>query len=327
MKTARKIALWVLFSVAYVCVSSSLLVFHGPFHALRTYVLDSVATTRHAYLLRPASLYTISNSEIDAHKPHLTATSVRITAQDMSNRKNYSYINDPSIEVHDYTSSTFSAKVMLIHDPNRVKVAVTKDLGVSGQSVSELCQENNAVAGINGGAFQDSKTWQGTGGIPLGITMHNGQLIGSGASDSTTQAVIGITKLGQLVAGPYNEEQLKELGVQEAVSFFPVLVKDGVGLVQGDGGWGHAPRTAIGQRPDGTIIFIVTDGRFIHGPNNVGATLKDVQDLMLQYGANIAASLDGGSSTTMYHNGKLENQPTDILGERKVATAFIVLPK
>jgi exopolysaccharide biosynthesis protein len=326
MARVGKISLWVFSFLLYLYISSSILVFHGPFQSLRTYVLDSFATTRHAYLLRPLSLYTLSNSVIDAHKPQLTTTAVRITQADLNNRQNYSNVQDSNIEMKAATEKTFSANIMLIHDPNRVKVAVTKDVGVVGQSVTELAKENNAVAGINAGAFQDTG-WQGTGGIPLGITMHDGHLIGNDPHAWNQQPVIGITKHGQLIAGPYSLDQLKELDVQEAISFGPVLVKDGVGLVQGNGGWGNAPRTAIGQRPDGTIILIVTDGRFIHGLNDAGATLKDVQDLMLQYGATIAANLDGGSSTTMYYNGHLLNQPTDILGERTVATAFVVTSK
>lgn len=326
MTKLRNITLWILGIGAYLCISSSLLVFHGPFHSLREYVLDSIATTRHAYLLKPLSLFTLSDSVINAHKPHLSVAAVRITDADMNNRKNFSDIQDSTIKVDTVTMPTFSAKVMLIRDPNRVKVAVTSEIGQTGQSVSELCRENHAAAGINAGAFQDTG-WKGTGGIPLGITMHDGKLIGNDQNQWNKQPVIAITKLGQLIAGPYDLNQLQELGAREAVSFGPVLVKDGVGLVHGNGGWGNAPRTAIGQRADGTIIFIVTDGRFIHGPNNVGATLKDIQSLMLQYGAVIAANLDGGSSTTMYENGHLVNQPTDILGERKVATAFIVLPQ
>jgi hypothetical protein len=91
----------------------------------------------------------------------------------------------------------------------------------------------------------------------------------------------------------------------------------------GDGGWGIAPRTAIGQRKTGEVLFLVIDGRTI---DSIGATLKDIQDILLQYGAYNASNLDGGSSTTMYFNGKVINKPSDKLGERTVPTAFIVEP-
>ncbi|MCL6593056.1 MAG: phosphodiester glycosidase family protein [Alicyclobacillus sp.] len=319
----RKLVATVL-ALLYIYVSSSLLLFFGPFPALRNFVIDSLATTRHGYLLRPLSLFTLSSAEIAAHTPSLSNAGSHVTQKDMVAR-DFHAVQDSTIEIQDYTGRTFTAKVMLVHNPNLVRVAVTKDIGTAGQTVSELVAENHAIAEVNAGAFEDVG-WRGTGGMPLGITMHDGQLIGNDKSQWNQQPVIGLTDKGALVAGDYTLEQLQQLHVREAVSFGPVLVRDGVGQIKGDGGWGYAPRTAIGQTADGTIIFAVTDGRYIHGLDNLGASLKDMQDLMLHYGAVIAVNLDGGSSSTMVYQGKLVNQPVDILGERKVATAFIVLP-
>jgi exopolysaccharide biosynthesis protein len=315
-----RIAGYVVLAMLYLFISSSLLLFHGPFKALTNYVIDSVATTRHGYLLRPASLFTLSNAEIQAHSAHLTLTNTTAKAVRM---RDYSNIQDNRVQVDTFTGSTFSANVMLIHNPRLVKVAITKYVGSAGETVSEMVRDADAVAGINAGAFDDTG-WRGTGGLPLGITMHGGNLLQNDQSKWQGQPVVAITSEGQLVCGAYSVQQLRAMNVQEAVSFGPELVQDGHGMVQGQGGWGYAPRTAIGQKPDGTIIFIVTDGRFVHGANDLGASLKDLQDLMLQYGALTAANLDGGSSSTMVYNGKLVNQPTDILGERKVATSFVV---
>jgi exopolysaccharide biosynthesis protein len=127
--------------------------------------------------------------------------------------------------------------------------------------------------------------------------------------------------------GNYEPQELKDLNITEALTFGPVLVKDGEGVVIGDGGWSYAPRTAIGQREDGTVIMIVTDGRYVHGLNNVGASMRDLMNLMLKYGAVNAANLDGGSSTTMVKDSRLVNEPTDVLGERKIATSFLVMPE
>ena len=52
--------------------------------------------------------------------------------------------------------------------------------------------------------------------------------------------------------------------------------------------------------------------------------LRDVQDVLYEKGAYIAANLDGGSSSTLYLNGKVVNKPADLLGERMIPTAFIV---
>ena len=49
-----------------------------------------------------------------------------------------------------------------------------------------------------------------------------------------------------------------------------------------------------------------------------------MQNIMYKQGAYIAANLDGGSSTTLYYNGKVVNKPGDLLGERMIPTSFIV---
>jgi exopolysaccharide biosynthesis protein len=319
VRLLRAIAFLILVGI-YAFISSSLLIFHGPFDGLREYVIDSFTTSRHGYLLRPLSLFTLSQKVIDAHDPNLMNGQAGISSLAQAERDFRSLTGDNRIELQTYKGSTFTANIMLIHNPLRVKVAVTKYLGNVGQSVSEIVQEQGAVAGINGGAFKDVG-WQGTGGVPLGITIADGKVV---ESTSSQQPIIGLTKNGALIAGTYTLPQLKQLNVDEALSFGPVLIQNGKNLIHGTGGWGYAPRTAIGQRADGTIIFVVTDGRFVHGPGNVGASLADIAQLMQNYGAVVAANLDGGSSTTMVYNGKLVNDPTDILGQRKVATAWIV---
>jgi exopolysaccharide biosynthesis protein len=136
--------------------------------------------------------------------------------------------------------------------------------------------------------------------------------------------ITAITKKGQLIVGPHSLNDLQKLGATEAISFGPELVINGKGTIKsGDGGWGIAPRTAIGQRSDGAIILLAIDGRTT---KSIGASLKDVQNIMLQYGAVNASNLDGGSSTTMYYNGEIINNPCDPLGERAVPSAFIVTP-
>ena len=91
--------------------------------------------------------------------------------------------------------------------------------------------------------------------------------------------------------------------------------------ISGDGGFGIAPKTAIGQRQDGAIILLVIDGRDI---GSLGATVKEVQEIMYKLGAVNAMNLDGGKSTTMYYDGEIINKPSNSMGERTIATAIIV---
>ena len=67
-------------------------------------------------------------------------------------------------------------------------------------------------------------------------------------------------------------------------------------------GSGANPRTVIGQRADGAILLLVTDGRGASG--HLGATAQDLINVMQQYGAVNAANLDGGSSSSLYYDGE-----------------------
>jgi exopolysaccharide biosynthesis protein len=80
---------------------------------------------------------------------------------------------------------------------------------------------------------------------------------------------------------------------------------------------GANPRTAIGQRANGDIIFLTIDGR---QALEIGATLKDVQEVMIELKAVNAMCMDGGASTTLYYNGEVVNNPSNMLGERAMPT-------
>lgn len=311
-----KLIKYAILTILYIWISSIILVFHGPFPALKSYALEMIV---HPYLIGPLTLWTVPLKDL----PNITQK-LPSDNQSMFNRLNSGFqsITDPTIEVKTYKTANFTADIMLIHDPKRIQVAVTKYMNNVGETVSQMVVDHHAVAGINGGGFTDTG-YRGTGGVPLGITIENGKII---TNNNGNRPVIGFTNHGEMIVGNYTEQQLLSKGVTQALSFGPVLVKNGVGVVQGDGGWGYAPRTAIGQTSDGTVIFIVTDGRLLHGANDLGASIRDMMNLMLNYGAINSTNLDGGSSTTMVKDGCLVNQPTDILGERDVATSFIVAP-
>ncbi len=58
------------------------------------------------------------------------------------------------------------------------------------------------------------------------------------------------------------------------------------------------PRTAVGEKEDGTIFFIVVDGRDIIAGKN-GVKYGELGELMKLHGAVNAFNLDGGGSSTM----------------------------
>jgi len=85
---------------------------------------------------------------------------------------------------------------------------------------------------------------------------------------------------------------------------------------------GVNPRTAIGQREDGAILLLVLDGRSV---STLGATLQDVCDVMLEYGAVNVGNLDGGSSSVMVYDGEIINNCASVTGPRYIPDGFIVL--
>lgn len=99
-----------------------------------------------------------------------------------------------------------------------------------------------------------------------------------------------------------------------------LLISNGTALALPNS-WGVASRTAIGQKADGSLLLLVTDGRT---KESMGATVKDVQNLLLEQGAVNAALLDGGSLATMYFDGNVVNDPSE--GEKIVSSTFLVMP-
>lgn len=103
--------------------------------------------------------------------------------------------------------------------------------------------------------------------------------------------------------------------------FGPILIVNGEPVEALGDGSGLNPRTAIGQRADGAMLLLTIDGR---QSNSIGASLADVRDVMLDFGAVNAANLDGGSSTSMIYNGEMINQNASLIGLRKMCTAILV---
>lgn len=201
-----------------------------------------------------------------------------------------------------YNGSTFKAYILLIKDPSRVYVGTSSDYksGKIGSRIFDIVKREGAVAAINAGEFSDVNG-SGTGDTPIGLTYSKGNCVWD---DGYKRTFIGFDSTGKLiVANSMTKSKAEDLGIRDAVSFQTgnVLIEnDGqnITLHYAEGNTGTAQRTAIGQRTDGTVIMIVTDGRTA---SSLGATRNDMIDLMLANGAVTAAMLDGGSSAMMYY--------------------------
>ena len=89
-------------------------------------------------------------------------------------------------------------------------------------------------------------------------------------------------------------------------------------------GYHRVGRTVIAQREDGIVLFLVTD---IGKINTIAPSLDEIVDKLLEYGAVNAANIDGGSSSSMYYDGKYE-MTSVTLGLKnaswRLPTAFII---
>lgn len=213
-------------------------------------------------------------------------------------------------------------KKIYIYDPKAIRVVVPQKKG-TGEMVSSMVKRTGAVAGINAGGFVDPGGF-GNGFAPIGLVMSGGEVMYNDSKDTTPQHVVAISKEGALIIGKHSLNELRKMNVSEAVSFYPRVIVNGKPLItKGDGGRGIQPRTAVGQREDGTVIFVVIDGRQTH---SLGATLRDVQDLLLEEGCINAGFLDGGSSSVLVgKGGEVLTKPSSPNGkERALPTAFLV---
>lgn len=199
--------------------------------------------------------------------------------------------------------SKFKAYMLLVRDPKRVQVGVSSAdfaTATAGARIFDLVEKYHAVAAINGGEFADPNG-MGTGATPMGLTFSAGRMVWN---DGASRTFIGFDRNDRLLCrNSMTAAEAQTLGIRDAVCF-----QQGNALIQhegekirlnyGDRNTGTAQRTAIGQRADGTVLFLVTDGR---SAESIGATRNDVIALMAEYGAVEAGMLDGGSSAMLYY--------------------------
>lgn len=296
----------------FTAVTSPFVVLFGPFNNVKRAVIGAILQSRHPHYIT----WLFNNDELQA----ILGTVGAVKSQDLFK---FNAREDKSLNLEKIESARYVGYILEIPDPRRIQVATAANIQEKGDTTSNIAKMNGAVAAINGGGFHDPNG-TGTGRLPYGFILHDGEyIIGKDVGPDEDVDFVGFSKSGNLIAGNYDKTELGDMNAMEGITFGPPLIVDGKKMItEGDGGWGVGPRTAIGQRKDGTVLFLVIDGR--QPGYSLGATLRDVQDVLYEKGAYIAANLDGGSSSTLYLNGKVVNKPADLLGERMIPTAFIV---
>jgi hypothetical protein len=118
-------------------------------------------------------------------------------------------------------------------------------------------------------------------------------------------------------------------GIVSAIGGGPAIVRNGgpvfrsLEAFSSDQLLPRNPRTAVGQRRDGRILLVVTDGR--RAGYSVGMTNFELAQTMVRLGAVTASALDAGGSSTLAFDGTVLNRPSDAGGERSVGTSLQLL--
>ena len=338
-KNWKKIWL-VLIILAIIGVSSGGFLLYGPYSGFRDWLITTAMTTMtHQYF---ATWFydedTINDvlaknkvSEVD----EITNTNTIVinnTSSNVEYANEYEKAilekdpNNDDYKIIEIKGKGYSGYLAAIYDPSRIKTVYTKKLGSSGQYLTQMAKDNDALIAINGGGFEDPN-FNSNGANPLGITYSGGKLITS-KSWGGSGGLIGLTSANKLALGKMTVKQAQEMKIRDGVTFGPFLIVNGKpSKVLGNGGWGTAPRTAIGQRKDGIVLFLVIDGRTLKEP---GADMNDLIEIMQNYGAYNASNLDGGTSSAMVVNGKIINDPVDSSGAHRtrfISTGFILTKK
>ena len=227
----------------------------------------------------------------------------------------------------DIKGKNWKGYMVVIYDPADVQLVFSKKFGGTGEYISTMAKNNKAYVAMTG-----SGVYHTYGNKNTGTTILNGKVYFKGRKINKGGGLIGFTKDNVLMLTKDSAKNAIAAGMDRAVEFGPFLVVNGVkSTFKGNGGWGIANRSAIGQRPDGIVLFIVIDGR---QSGSVGISMADLADLFQKYGCINAANLDDGGSSALYvkktpdAKGSLVNHPVGYgySGERYMPNAWMVLP-
>ena len=352
-KNKKEKKLWkkvlIIISIIVVIGASSLgFLLYGPYNGFRDWIITvSMTSMTHQWIAK--LLYSdetiervMQNNRVNAVDEETDTNSINTTwaisekeydneyekqlfAENLDPDKYNIYADEELYRIITIEGDGYSGFLAAVYDPSKIKTIASSKLGVSGEYLTTMAKDNNAVLAINGGRFSDPN-YNSNGANPRGVTYSDGECLTSYKYKSTG-GIVGFNEDDVLVlSSTCTKANAEALNIRDCVTCGPFLIVNGqASEVLGNGGWGTAPRTALGQRKDGVVLFLVLDGRTLTRP---GADMDDLIEIMQNYGAYNAANLDGGTSSVMAVNGELINDPIDSTGAHKtrfIATGFGVI--
>lgn len=220
--------------------------------------------------------------------------------------QNDEWANSPDgIHIETYEGETFTAHIMVIRNPANVYLATSTDdfsTETPGISMDAAMDKENAIAAINASYFWDDGSGSlAVGSLPCGLVLSHNTVVWDKFHDLVPEkGFVGFNQDNILiVSDTMTAEEAGILGIRDGCAGGPILMINGKPVEEiYTGQSGYNPRTAIGQRADGAVLFVCADGR---NPESVGATYGDVIRIMEEYEAVNACMLCGGSASNMLY--------------------------
>lgn len=320
----RKVRKILLFIFLFIIVLTIFLLY-GPIGYFRDTLITTAMTTKsHQFI----ATFLYSNKTIEKVMSENKVIETKTEKEERKKSENYDKEildrkNNELYKLIEIKEKTFSGYLVAIYDPKRVSIATSKYLGKKGEYITTVSKDNNAKVMINASGFYDPD-WNSNGAIPHGIVVKNKKIVSEFEKANIGGGLVGFDENDNLIMGNYTKEEVKSLKIRDAVEFGPFLIRNGEkSIIKGNGGWGIAPRTVIGQRKDKIVLFLIIDGRTT---KSLGADMNDLIKIMSRYKAYNAANMDGGSSTELVINNKVINTPVagEKNGLRKLPTFWMV---
>ncbi|MEI3402346.1 MAG: hypothetical protein V8R51_08675 [Clostridia bacterium] len=191
-KEIGKKILLVFIILAILGISSGAFLLYGPYSGFRDWLITSAMTTMtHQYFATWFYSDETIQEVLARNKVHETGESTDtniVIVDDNNTTKEYANEYEKAVlekdpDHEDYKiikieGKGYSGYLAVIYDPSRVKTVYTRKLGTSGQYLTKMAQDNDALIAINGGGFEDPN-YVGNGATPLGVTFSGGKLITS----------------------------------------------------------------------------------------------------------------------------------------------------
>ena len=340
-KNKVKIFLIVFLIMISLGIGGVLTLLYGPYHGFRDWLITTAMTTKsHQYLA--TSFYSkdviekvLDENEVIESGESTDTSLIKFKDYDDSivtyknkydkeiltkGNNNYKLININENGLRGY--------LVAIYDPSKVKIATAQNMGVTGEMLTSITKRENAMIGMNASGFIDPN-YNSNGGLPHGMVIKDGKIVSNEVKAPVGGGMIGFDKNNTLILNSrMSAKEAIQSGIRDAIEFGPYLIVNGqASFIRGNGGWGQAPRSAIAQRKDGIVLFLVMDGRDYTG-GVLGADMVDMTEILLRYGAYNAANLDGGTSSGLVINNELINKPVNGSGKQKtraIPNAWIAL--